>query len=106
MKKRVFVSAGIFLLLVSCQTQVVNQVKPLHDNTLELYQKYTIQTNDSKIQKVQVLKTDSENIYAKDKNGQKVTIPRKEVHEIKKFDLLASVAIIAAAIAALVFIPV
>ena len=106
MKKRVFVSAGVFLLLVSCQTQVVNHAKPLHDNTLELYQKYTIQTNDSQVQKVQVLKTDSENIYGKDKNGQSVTIAKKDIHDIKKFDLLASLGIIAAAVAALLLIPV
>lgn len=107
MKKSTFYIFIILLMsVVSCQTRIVDQQKPLHANTLELYHKYTIQTNDGKVQKINVLKQDDTNIYGQDKNGADVTISKNEVREIKKFDWISSVIIGAGAVAALIFIPV
>lgn len=94
------------LLVVSCQTRVVNAEKPLKDNTLELYKKYSVQTNDAKTVKLEVLKVDADKIYGKTKDGQSIEINRNEVREIKKTDVLSSVGIGAAAVLALIFIPV
>ena len=45
-------------------------------------------------------------IYGKDKSGAVVEIPRSDVREIKKPDILSSVIIGAAALAAVIFIPI
>lgn len=78
----------------------------MKDNSLELYQKYTIQTNDAKITKMEVLKVDDQNIYGKTKTGESVTINRTEVREIKKLELIPSIAIAVAAVTAVIFVPI
>ncbi|WP_333851010.1 bacteriophage spanin2 family protein [Epilithonimonas sp.] len=97
---------SLFALMISCQTRVVSPSKPMYDNTLELYKKYSIQTKDAKTQKIEVLKVDANKIYGKNKAGEMVEIERSEVREIKKPDILSSVIIGAAAIAAVIFIPI
>lgn len=97
---------SLFALMISCQTRVVSPNKPMNDNTLELYKKYTVQTNDAKTQKLEIIKVDADKIYGKDKSGAVVEIPRNEVREIKKPDVLSSVIIGAAAIAAVIFVPI
>ncbi|WP_367174823.1 bacteriophage spanin2 family protein [uncultured Chryseobacterium sp.] len=96
----------LLLSITSCQTRVVSVQKPMKDNSLELYQKYTIQTNDAKITKMQVLKVDEQNIYGKTKTGESVTINRVDVREVKKLELLPSIAIGVAAIAAVIIVPI
>ena len=71
-----------------------------------MYQKYTIQTNDGKMIKLQVLKVDDDKIYGKLKSGEEVVINKSEVREAKKLDLLSSIAIALAAIAAVIFVPI
>ena len=78
----------------------------MQDNSLDLYKTYTIQTKDAKSQKVEVLKVDATKIYGKNKAGEMVEIERSEVREIKKPDILSSVIIGAAALAAVIFIPI
>lgn len=97
---------SLLALMISCQTRVVSPNKPMNDNTLELYKKYTVQTNDAKTQKLEIIKVDADKIYGKDKSGAVVEIPRNEVREIKKPDVLSSVIIGAAAIAAVIFVPI
>lgn len=97
---------SLFALMISCQTRVVSLSKPMFDNTLELYKKYSIQTKDAKTQKIEVLKVDATKIYGKNKAGEMVEIERSEVREIKKPDILSSVIIGAAALAAVIFIPI
>jgi hypothetical protein len=61
---------ALFILtffLYSCQTRVVSQRKTLQANSIELYKKYTVLTNDAKEYKVEVLKQDVEKIYTKNK---------------------------------------
>lgn len=99
-----FIVLSFFLF--SCQTRVVSQQKPIQSNSLDLYEKYTIVTNDAKEYKVEVLKQDEEKIYAKTKKGEEVVINKSEVREIKKVDLFSSVAIGLAAIAAVIFVPI
>lgn len=96
----------VFFLMVSCKTTVVSPNKPMYDNTLELYKKYTIQTKDAKTQKIEVIKVDPTKIYGKNKAGEMVEIERSEVHDIKKPDVLASIIIVVAAIAAVIFVPI
>lgn len=103
--KRIFVLIILSLFLYSCQTRVVSQEKPIQANSLELYQKYTITTNDAKIYKVEVLRQDGEQIFTKTKKGEEIVINKNEIREAKKLDLLSSVAIAVAAVAAVVFIP-
>ena len=99
---------GIFslLLLASCQTRVVDVQKPLHDNTLELYKKYTIRTNDAQTIKMEVLKVDADKIYGKLNNGEQKEVLRSEVREIKKTDYLMRGIIAVAAVAAVMVIPI
>lgn len=61
---------------------------------------------DTKVQKVEVLRVDAENIYGKTKNNEDVIIKRSDVRDIKKFDLLGTIGVIAGAIAAFILIPV
>lgn len=103
--RRIFVLIILSLFLYSCQTRVVSQQKPLQTNSLELYQKYTILTNDAKVYKVEVLKQDGEQIFTRNKKGEEIVISKNEIREVKKLDLLSSVAIAVAAVAAVVFIP-
>ncbi len=96
----------MFIILASCQTRVVSPNKPMYDNSIDLYEKYTIQTKDAKTQKIEVLKIDATKIYGKNKAGEMVEIEKSEVREIKKPDILLSVIIAIAAVAAVVFIPI
>lgn len=96
----------VMMLLTSCMTRVVDAHKPMRDNSIELYQKYRIQKTDASFVKAEIVKTDAENLYAKTKTGEMLTIPKSEVYEIKKLDLLSSIAIGAAAILAVIFVPI
>ncbi len=78
----------------------------MRDNSLELYQKYSVQTMDAKVQKVKILKVDSENIYGKKNNGEDITIKKSDIREVKKFNLLGSVGVVIIAAAAFILIPV
>jgi len=101
----IFALLMIFTVL-SCQVSVVNQQKPIQNNSLELYQKYTFQTQDAKVIKMEVLKQDTENIYGKTKTGEEVVLSKINVREAKKVDVVASVAIGLAALAAVIFVPI
>ena len=103
--KNLFLSLVVFLAFVSCQTRV-SPNSPMRDNSVELYKKYTIQTKDAKTQKVEVLKVDNTKIYGKNKAGEMVEIEKSEVREIRKPDVLSSIIIVLAGVAAVVFIPV
>lgn len=92
--------------LFSCQSRIVSQKKPLQANSLELYQNYTIITNAPAQYKVQILRQDEQKIYTKNKNGEEITINKSDIREVKKLDLLSSIAIALAAIAAVVFVPI
>lgn len=96
----------VVLSTISCQTRVVTATKPIQNNSLDLYQKYTIQTNDAKIVKMEVLKVDQEKIYGKTKSGEEVVINKSEIREAKKPNLFGSVALGVGAVLALILIPV
>lgn len=104
--KNIFAIFLFLMLLTSCQTRVVSLNKPMQNNSLELYQKYTIQTQDAKMIKVEVVKLDDEKIYGKLKSGETVVINKSDVREAKKVDVFSSVAIALAAIAAVIFVPI
>lgn len=102
---------SIFTLLVilsvtSCQTRVVSQQKPMQKNSLELYQKYTFQTNDGKLTKMEVLKQDDTQIYGKTKTGEDIVIAKADVREARKLDVFSSIVVGLAAIAAVIFVPI
>ncbi|MBH1958919.1 bacteriophage spanin2 family protein [Kaistella faecalis] len=96
----------IILILTSCQTRVVSVQKPMQKNSLELYQKYTVQTNDGKMTKMEVLKQDETTIYGKTKTGEDIAIAKSDVREVKKVDIFSSIILGLAAVAAVVFIPI
>jgi len=104
--KNLFWIFAIAFLVTSCQTRVVSPNKPLNDNSLDLYKRYTVITKDAKSQKLEVVKMDATKIYGKTKSGEMVEIEKSEVREIKKPDVVASVIIALAAIAAVIFIPI
>ncbi|MDP9957273.1 hypothetical protein J2X97_002939 [Epilithonimonas hungarica] len=104
--KTIFLVLSILITMISCQTRVVTPNKPMYDNTLELYRKYTIQTKDAKSQKLEIIKVDATKIYGKNKAGEMVEIERSEVRDIKKPDVILSVLIGLAAVAAVIFIPI
>ncbi|WP_312767533.1 bacteriophage spanin2 family protein [Epilithonimonas sp.] len=104
--KTFFLVLSILITMISCQTRVVTPNKPMYDNTLELYKKYTIRTKDAKSQKIEVIKVDATKIYGKNKAGEKVEIERSEVRDIKKPNVVLSVLIGLAAVAAVIFIPI
>ena len=102
---------SIFVLLLilsatSCQTRLVSNNKPLQPNSLELYEKYTILTNDAKEYKAEILKQDETQIYIKNKQGEEIVIEKSNIREVKKVDLLSTIAIGLAAIAAVIFVPI
>ena len=102
---------SIFTLLVilsvtSCQTRVVSQQKPMQKNSLELYQKYTFQTNDGKLTKMGVLKQDDTQIYGKTKSGEDIVIAKADVREARKLDVFSSIVVGLAAVAAVIFVPI
>jgi hypothetical protein len=106
--KKLFPIFGFALLLFfsSCQTLVVSQQKPLKDNSLELYQNYTIQTQEAKEVKMKVLKIDDTKIYGKNKKGENLELAKKDIRQVRKLNLLASVGIAVVAIAAVIFVPI
>ncbi|QDP85433.1 hypothetical protein FNJ88_07610 [Chryseobacterium sp. SNU WT5] len=104
--KKIYLILIVLLFLTSCQTRVVSIQKPIQNNSIELYQKYTIQTNDAKIVKVEVLRQDNEAIYGKLKSGEEVIIKKSDIREAKKLDLLSSIALALAALAAVIFVPI
>ncbi|WHF50810.1 bacteriophage spanin2 family protein [Chryseobacterium gotjawalense] len=104
--KNIFAFVLFLIMLTSCQTRVVSMQKPLKNNSLELYQKYTVQTNDAKVIKLEVLKLDDENIYGKLKSGEDVIIKKIDVREAKKLDLFSSIALALAAIVAVIIVPI
>lgn len=104
--KKIFWVLTILMTMLSCQTKLVTPNKPMYDNTLELYKKYTIQTKDAKSQKLEVIKVDAAKIYGKNKAGELVEIEKSEIREIKKPDVILSVLIGIAAIAAVIFVPI
>lgn len=101
----IFSLASLFFFS-SCQTLVVSQQKPLKDNSLELYQKYTIQTQEAKEVKIKLLKIDETKIYGKDKKGENIELEKSNIRQVRKLNVLASVAIAVAAIAAVIFVPI
>lgn len=78
----------------------------MQKNSLELYQKYTFQTNDGRLTKMEVLKQDDSQIYGKTKTGEDIVIAKSEVREARKLDLLSSIAVAVAAVAAVIFVPI
>lgn len=92
--------------LTSCMTRVVDSNRPFRDNSIELYQKYRIQKNDATTISAEIVKIDRENLYAKTATGEMVTIPKSEVRVIKKFDVISSVLVGAAAVLAVIFVPI
>ncbi len=104
--KNIFAVVLFLMMLTACQTRVVSIQKPMQNNSFELYQKYTVQMNDAKVIKLEVLKVDDENIYGKLKSGEDIVIKKSDVREAKKLDLFSSVAIAVAAIAAVIFVPI
>ena len=103
--KNIFALIIFAVFLYSCQSRIVSQEKPLQANSIELYKKYTVLTNDAKAYKVEVLKQDADKIYTKNKDGEEIVIEKSNIREMKKVDILASVAIGVAALAAVIFIP-
>ena len=78
----------------------------MQTNSLELYQKYTIQTNDAQSIKLKVLRQDNEKIIGKLKTGEEVVVDKSNIREAKKVDVLSSVFIGVAALAAVIFVPI
>ena len=96
----------IILTATSCQTRVVSQQKPMQKNSLELYQKYTFQTNDGRLTKMEVLKQDDSQIYGKTKTGEDIVIAKADVREARKLDVFSSIVVGLAAVAAVIFVPI
>ncbi len=78
----------------------------MKDNSLNLYGNYNIQTVDGKRSKVKVLRLDADNLYGKNNKGEDVVIAKKDIREVRRFDFIASIIVVAAAVAALLIIPV
>ena len=78
----------------------------MQKNSLELYQKYTFQTNDGKLTKMEVLKQDDTQIYGKTKTGEDVVIAKADVREARKLDVFSSIVVGLAAVAAVIFVPI
>ncbi|KMQ72315.1 hypothetical protein ACM44_02400 [Chryseobacterium koreense CCUG 49689] len=105
-KLRSIIALSLLVFAASCQTRVVDKLKPMQKNSLELYQKYTITTNEPKVVKMEVLKVDDDKIYGKTNDGQEVNINKSDVRTIKKTDWISSILIGAAGILAVIFVPI
>ena len=78
----------------------------MQNNSLDLYQKYTIQTNDAKVVKMQLLKIESDKLCGKGKSGEQIIVNKSDIREVKKLDIVSSIGIAVAAIAAVIFVPI
>ena len=78
----------------------------MQKNSLELYQKYTFQTNDGRLTKMEVLKQDDSQIYGKTKTGEDVVIAKADVREARKLDVFSSIVVGLSAGAAVIFVPI
>lgn len=96
----------LLFVLGSCQTRVVSTQKPFHKNSLELYQRYNFQLYDASHIKMQVLRVDEQNVYGKNKDNEQIVIKASDIREAKKTDVLSSVAVGLAAVAAVIFVPI
>lgn len=96
----------VLLTLTSCQTRVVSVQKPMQKNSLELYQTYTVQMNDGKMAKMEILKQDDTQIFGKTNKGEDIVIAKSDIREVKKVDIFSSIVIGLAAIAAVIFVPI
>ncbi|KIA85013.1 hypothetical protein OA84_00680 [Kaistella solincola] len=85
---------------------VVTPQHPMRTNSLELYNTYRVQTANEGTRKVKVLKQDQEKIYGKLKSGEDVVINKSDVRTVRKTDVLTSLLVGAAAVAAVVFVPI
>lgn len=103
--KKLLAIFGLLLLMTSCQSLIVTPQQPMRTNSLDLYTSYRIQTSDAKTMKVKVLKQDNEKIYGKLRSGEDVVINKADVRTVRKTDVLTSLLVAAAAVAAVVFIP-
>ncbi|ROI07775.1 hypothetical protein EGI11_08810 [Chryseobacterium sp. H3056] len=92
--------------LTSCQTMVVTPKRAITNNSLELYSTYRVQTANEGIRKVKVLKQDQEKIYGKLTSGEDVVINKSDVRTVRKTNVLSSLLVGAAAVAAVVFVPI
>jgi len=92
--------------LTSCQTMVVTPKRAITNNSLELYSTYRVQTANEGIRKVKVLKQDQEKIYGKLNSGEDVVINKSDVRTVRKTNVLSSLLVGAAAVAAVVFVPI
>ena len=107
MKNVLFIMVtAIIFSLASCQTRVVSTEKPFKKDSLELYKKYTFQLQDASVIKMEVLRVDNQNVYGKDKDGQSIVIGQKDIREAKKMDVISSIAVGLAAVAAVIFVPI
>ncbi|MEC5157516.1 bacteriophage spanin2 family protein [Chryseobacterium sp. MP_3.2] len=106
MKRSLPILMLLLIFATSCQTRVVSTENPIKSNSLELYQRYTIQTNDAQEIKMEVLRQDEQTIYGKTKSGEDITVNKSDVREVKKLNLLSTIAIAVAAVAAVIFVPI
>ncbi|MGZ5188355.1 MAG: bacteriophage spanin2 family protein [Kaistella sp.] len=94
------------LSLTSCHTRVVSPQKAIQKNSIELYQKYTVQTHEGRLIKMEVLKQDDTQIYGKTNKGEDIVIAKSDLREVKKVDVFSSIVIGLAAVAAVIFVPI
>lgn len=104
--KKIFPVLIVLLLLSSCKSRVVSPDRPMQNNSLELYHRYEVQTNDARVLKMKVVKVDQENIYGKLKSGEIVTIPRSDIHLVRKTDVLGSILLGLIAVGTVIIIPI
>ena len=96
----------VILILTSCHSRVVSLQKPMQKNSLELYQKYTVQNNDGTMVKMELLRQDDTHIYGKTNKGEDIVIAKYDIREVKKLDVFSSILIGLAAVAAVIFVPI
>lgn len=92
--------------LTSCKTIISNPGKPLKDNSLELNQKYEIQDFTAKIHQIKITSIDNKNIYGISRKGEKISIDKKQIRQVKKVKVVRSIAVGILAIAAVIFVPI
>lgn len=92
--------------LVSCKSILANPGKPLEDNSLKLGKRYEIQDYNAKMHDVNIISTDSINVYGFSKKGESIIINKRQIRQVKKVKVGASIITSILAIAAVILVPI
>lgn len=93
-------------MLTSCKSTIANPGKPLEDSDLKVNCRYEIQDYKAKIHHIRIICVDNEKVYGISKNGEMVTLDKKQIRQVKRIKVFSSIVVGVIAISAVIFVPI